>query len=110
MGDIESFVRLIAGSNESEKAINITGFDKTHLKSDCINGSIVKGTREPILNSCALDKPLGHKIYMESRIKLFKKVNKSVLSHIMFYLDVDDHKPVDFNGKTICFICQIVKI
>ena len=40
----------------------------------------------------------------------FKKINKSVLSHIRFYLEDDDHKPVDFNGKTLSFTCQPIKI
>ena len=80
------------------------------LKCDCINGSIVNGIRESISYSFALDKPPGHKIDKEPRIKLFKKTNKSVLSHITFYLEDDDHKPVDFNGETISLTCQLVKI
>ena len=50
------------------------------------------------------------KKYKEPRIKLFKKINKPVLSHITFYLKDDDHKPVDFNGETISFTCQLVKL
>ena len=46
----------------------------------------------------------------EPRVKLFKKVNKSVLSHITFYFEDDDHKPVDFNNETISFTCQLIKI
>ena len=40
----------------------------------------------------------------------FEKIKKSFLSHIRFYLEDDDHKPVDFNGKTISFTCQLIKI
>ena len=29
---------------------------------------------------------------------------------ITFYLEDDDHKPVDFNGETISFTCQLIKI
>ena len=36
--------------------------------------------------------------------------DKSVLSHITFYLKDDDHKPFDFNGETIFFSCQLVKV
>ena len=61
----------------------------------------MKSIREQILISYALDKPPGHKIYEEPRIKNFKKINKSVFSHITFYLEDDDHKPFDFNGETI---------
>ena len=101
---------MIAGSYTSDKPINITGIDKIHLKCDCINGSIVNGVRGPILYSFALSSPPGHKIYKEPRIKLFNRINISVLSHITFYLEDDDHKPVDFNGETIIFTCQLIKI
>ena len=36
-------------------------------------------------------------------------MNKSVLSHIMFYIEDDDYKPVDFNGETKSFTCQRFK-
>ena len=110
LDDIEGFYQLEPGSHKSDKAINITGIDKIHLKCDCIQGSIVNGIREPILYSFALSSPPGHKIYREPRIKLFKKVNKSVLSHITFYFEDDDHKTVDFIGETISFTCQMIKI
>ena len=42
--------------------------------------------------------------------QLFKKINKSVLSHVTFNTDDDDHKPVDFNNETISFTCQLIKI
>ena len=101
---------MIPGSYKSDKAINITGIGKIHLKCDCIQGSIVNGTCEPFLYSFALNQPPGHKIYKELRIKLLKKVNKSVLSHIIFYLKDNDHKAVDFNGEVISFTCQLIKI
>ena len=110
LDDIDGFYQLIPGSYKSHKPINITGIDKVHIKCDCIQGSIVNGVREPILYSFALSSPPGHKIYKEPRIKLFKNVNKSVLSHINFYIEDDDHKPVDFNGETISFTCQLIKI
>ena len=108
--DIDGFYQLIAGSHQGDKPINIMGIDKVHLKCDCIQGSIVNGVREPILYSFALSSPPRHKIYKEPRIKLFKKVNKSVLSHINFYIEDDDYKPIDFNGETISFTCQLIKI
>ena len=101
---------MIAGSNKNEKPINNTGLDKVRLKCDCINGSIVNGIPKPILFSIGLSSPPGHEIYKEPRVKLFKKINKSVLSHIKFYLEDDDHKPVDFKNETITFTCQLFKI
>ena len=97
------------GSYKSDKPINITGIDKILLKCDCFNGSLVNGIREPVLFSFALGSPPGHRVNKEPRIKLFKKINKSVLSHITFYFEDDDHKPVDFNGETINFTCQLIK-
>ena len=70
----------------------------------------MNGIREPILYSFALSSPPGYKIYKELEIKLFKKVNKSVLSHVTFYLEDDGHEPVDFNGETVSFTCQLIKI
>ena len=110
LDDIDGFYQIIAGSYKSDRPINITGIDKIHLKCDCIQGSIVNGIREPILYSFALSSPPGHKIYKEPRVKLFKKINKSVLSHITFYFEDDDHKPVDFNNDTVSFTCQLIKI
>ena len=52
--------------------------DKAHLKSDCIQGRVVNGIREPILYRFVLSSPPGQKIYKEPRMKTFKKVNKSV--------------------------------
>ena len=110
LDDIDGFYQLIAGSYKSDRPFNITGIDKILLNCDCINGSLVNGIREPILFSFALSSPPTHKINKEPRIKLFKKINKSVLSHITFYFEDDDHKPVDFNGETITFTCQLNKI
>ena len=110
LNDIEGFYQILPGSYQGNKPINITGIDKIHLKCDCIQGSIVNGIREPILYSFALSPPPGHKIYKEPRIKLFKKMNKSVLSHIMFYLEDANYKPVDFHNETLSFTCQLIKI
>ena len=107
---IDGFYQLIAGSSKSDRPINITGIDKIHLKCDYIQGSIVNGIREHILSSFALSSPPRHKNYKEPQVKLFKKVNKSVLSHIKFYLEDDVYKAVDFNKETISFTCQLIKL
>ena len=110
LDDIDGFYQLIAGSYKSDKPNNITGIDKVHLKCNVVAGSIVNGVREPILYSFALDQPPNHKRYKEPKVKLLKKVNKSVLAHITLYLEDDDYKPVVFNGETISFTCQLIKI
>ena len=108
LDDIDGFCQLIAGSYKSDRPIIITGIDEVHLKCDCIQGSIMNANRKPILYSFALSSLRGHKIYKEPRIKLFKTVNKSLLSHITFYLEDSDHKRVDFNNETVSFTCQLL--
>ena len=81
-----------------------------YVKADCNNGSIVNSVREPIMYSFVLSSLPGHKIFKEHRIKFFEKINKSVLSHLTFYLEDDDHKPVDFKNETISIACQLIKI
>ena len=110
LDDIDGLYQILAGSYKSDKPNNITGIDIIHLKCDCIQGSIMNGVREPILYSFAMSSPPGHKIYKEPRVKLFKKLNESVLSHITFYFEDDDHKPVDLHNETISFTCQLIKI
>ena len=110
LDDIEGFYQLIPGSYKSDKPINITGIDKVHLKCNVVDGSIVNGVREPILYSFALDQPPDHKTFKEPKVKLFKKINKFLLSHVTFYLEDDDYKPVDFNNEIVIFTCQLIKI
>ena len=90
--------------------IIISSIDKFLLKCNCIDGSIVNGVREPILYSFALSSPPGQNIYSKPKVILFKKINKSVLSHPAFHLEDDDHKPVDFDNETVSFTCQLIKI
>ena len=107
------FIQLLPGTDKSDRPINITALHrihKIHLKADCLDGSIVNGTREPTLYSFGLDKPPGHETYKEPRIKLSKYLIKSLLSDITFYLDDGDHKPVDCLNETITFTCQLIKI
>ena len=79
----QEFLQKKPRTYKSEKPINITGIDKIHSKCDCIDGSIVNGVRESILDSFALDKPPGRKIYREPSIKLFEKINKSFISYLI---------------------------
>ena len=110
LNDINGFYQIIPGSYKSDRPIDITGTDEVHLKCDCNYGSIVNGVREPILSYFPLSSPPGRKIYEEPRIELFKKINKSILSHNNLYSEDGDHKPVDFNRETISFTCQLIKI
>ena len=101
----------IPGEYTSDKIIlNLNTIKKIHLKCDCIQGSIVDGKRKPILFSFVLDKPSGYKVFCEPETIHYKKINESVLNTITFYLEDDDHKEVDFNGETLTFTLQMIKI
>ena len=110
LGDIEGSVQLIPDRYKNERLINIKRIDNIHLCWDCIIVRFVYGVRQSALYNFALDKPSEHKIDNELKIKLFKKVSKSVLSHITFYLEDDDHKPVDFNNALVSFTCQLIEL
>ena len=83
---------------------------KIHLKCDAIDGSIQDGVRQPILFSFVLDKPAGYKVFSEPETIHYKKRNKSVLNTITFYLEDDNNEEVDFNGETLTFTLQMIKI
>ena len=84
--------------------------NKIHLKCNAIDGSIVNGIREPILFTFNLDKPPGYKVFKQLVIVLYKKVNTNKLSHIRFYLEDDNNNQVSFQGETLTFTIQLIKI
>ena len=98
------------GTHTSEKPVMITTTDKVHLKCDCVDGSIVNGIREQILFSFNLSAPPGYKIIKEPTTVLYKSINKTLLDTIQFFLEDSNHDSVDFNGETLTFTIQIIKI
>ena len=100
----------IQGTRISEKPVMITTTDKVHLKCDSVDGSIVNGIREQILFSFNLSAPPGYKIIKEPNIILYKKINKTRLDSIQFFLEDSNHNPVDFNSATLTFTIEIIKI
>ena len=80
------------------------------MKCDCIDGSIQNGARQPILYSFVLDKPSGYKIFCQPETIHYKKINKSVLNTITFYLEDDNTKESDFNQETLTFTLQTIKV
>ena len=100
----------IPGVYTSNKILNLSVTNKIHLKCDCIDDSIQDGVRQPILFSFVLDKPGGYKIFCEPETIHYKKINKSVLNTITFYLEDDHNEEVNFNGETLTFTLQMIKI
>ena len=94
----------------SRKIVNLSITNKIHLKCDAIDSSVVDGVRQPILYSFVLDKPSGYKVFCEPETIHYKKINKSVLNTITFYLEDDSDKVVDFNQETMTFTLQMIKI
>ena len=98
------------GVYTSDKILNLNTTNKIHLKCDCIDGSIGDGVRQSILFSFVLDKPAGYKLFCQPETIHYKKINKSVLSTVTFYLEDDNNKEVNFNGETLIFTLQMIKI
>ena len=90
--------------------LNLNTIDKFHLEFDCNNGSIQDGVRQPILFSFVSDKPNGYKVFCETETILYKKVTNSVLNTITFHLEDDNNEVVNFNGETLTFTLQLIKI
>ena len=100
----------VPGDYTSDKISNLNTRNKIYLKCDCIDGSIQNGLRQTILYSFVLDKPSGYKVFCEPETIHYKKISKSVLNTITFYLEDDNNKKVDFNGETLTFTLQMIKI
>ena len=98
------------GVYTSDEILNLSTVNKIHLKCDVIDGSVVNGIRQPILYSFVLDKKPGYKVFCEPETIHYKKINKSVLNTITFYLEDDNNKEVDFNQETLTFTLQMIKI
>ena len=94
----------------SQKVVSLGSTNKIHLKCDCIDGSVLNGFRQTILFSFVLDKKLGSKVFCATETIHYKKIKKSVLNTITFYLEDNDHNDVDFNGKKMTFTLQMIKI
>ena len=94
----------------SDKILKLNTIYKIHLKCDVIDGSLVDGVRQPILNSFVLDKKPGYKVFCEPETIHYKKIKKPVLNTLTFYLEDDNNKEVDFIQETLTFTLQMIKI
>ena len=110
LGHDPCFDYKVPGDYTSDKILNLNTTNKIHLECDCIDGSIQNGLRQPILFTFVLDKPSGYKIFCEPETIPYKKINKSVLNTITFYLEDENNEEVDFNQETLTFTLQMIKI
>ena len=109
LGHDPYFDHKAPGVYTSDKNLNLNTSNKIHLKCGCYNGSIQDGVRQPMLFTFVLDKPSGYKIFSETETIHYKKINKSVLNTITFYLEDDNNEEVDFNQETLTFTLQMIK-
>ena len=119
--DEESFFNTVLGFtpgwdykhyNEyiSRKIVNLSSTKIIHLKCDVDNGSVVNGVRQPIPFSSILDKTSGYRLFCEPETILQKRINKSVLNTITFYLENDNNDEVTSIGETLTFKIHMIKI
>ena len=94
----------------SDKFLNLSTTNKIHLKCNIIDGRVVNGLRQPILYSFVLDKLAGYKVFCQPETIHYKKINKSILNTIAFYLEDNNNEEVNFNGETLTFTLQMIKI
>ena len=80
------------------------------MKCDVIEGSVVNGLRQTILFCFVLDKPFGYKVFCEPETIHYKKIKKSVLNTITFYLEDDNNEKVNFKGETLNLTLKMIKI
>ena len=64
--------------NTSEKVINLSTIDETHLHCDVNDSFVVNGLKQPIVFTFVLDTPSGIKVFCELETIQYKKINKSV--------------------------------
>ena len=112
IADIEGFVHLIPDIYKSEKPINNTSVDKIEYKFQKLIVFTEALAIEYEKLFCRVLLYLLHQVIeiMVNQESNFSKEYKFVLSHITFYLEDDDHRSVDFNGGTINFTRQLIKI
>ena len=94
----------------SQKIVNLDSTNIIRLKADVIDGSVVNGSRQPILYSFVLDKKPGYKVFSEPETIHYKKINKSVLNTVTFFLEDDYNEVVNFNEEPLTFTIQRIKI
>ena len=91
-----------------KKKLNSNTTIKIHLKCNVID--VPNGVKQPILYSFVIKKPPGYKVFCQLEKTHNKKMNKSVLNTITFYLEDDNNKEVNFNSETLTFTLQMVEI
>ena len=81
---------------------NMVKIDEIYLNFEAIDGSVVIGRIQSILNSFVVTYSPGYIVFCEPKTIHCK--SKLALNTITVYLDDDKYKAVNFNGKRwLCF-------
>ena len=94
----------------NQKIVNLSSTNKMHLKCDVVDGSIHDGFRQPVLFSFVSEKPSGYKVFCKPETIHYKKIIKSVLKTITFYLQDDNNEEGIFYQEALTFTLQLTKI
>ena len=100
----------IPGVYTSDKILNLSTIDKIHYKYYVIDGSVVKRKPEPKRHSFVRVKLSAFKVFCEPETLHVKKINTSVLKSVTFCIEDNNHEEVFFNGKSLNFTMQFIKI
>ena len=65
LGFTSRFVHKHYNKYTSQKVVNSNNPNKIHLKCDLLDGSVVNGSRQPIIFSFVINKPSGYKVFCE---------------------------------------------
>ena len=98
------------GVYTSDNIFDLGTIDEIQLKCDVLDGIVVNGSKQPILYSFVLDKPAGYKVFSQLKRVIIKKISKWVLNTITLYLEDVNHEDSNFNGETLTFTLQKIKI
>ena len=93
----------------SQNILTLNSTNKIHLKTDCIDGSIQNGIRQPIIFVLFWINRPDTKSFVNLK-QNNKRLIKSVLNTVTFYLEDDNNEEVHFNGETLTFTLQMIKI
>ena len=104
VGIINTITTILA-----KKTGNLSRTNKINLNCDVIDGSIQNGLKQPLLFSFVLDKKPGFKVCCDPGTIHYKKINKSVLKTITFYLEHNDNRGAIFYGETLTFTLKMIK-
>ena len=91
------------GKYESQKIIDIMGFNNINIHCNIISGAKDKGKDTDILYTFNLTEPPGYLINIIPTNILYFNVTKDRIEYIEFHIKDEPGRPIDFNGDVLSF-------